>query len=137
MNKYLSLTLVIFLFGSCSNVDKNIYGHWGVLEIYRGQDELSNNMGNTYLTPKLNITNRGMQFNIDFNSKRMNEFGHFKFRDKNVLELYDMPTSFFNGEYKISITQTEGTNESRSKTFELTLEKDSIYIRAIKSLTKI
>jgi len=122
---------------SCSNVNKNIHGNWGILEIYHGQNEISNNSGNTYLTPKLFVINRSNKFDIDFNGKRQNEYGHFHFAARDTIELSDMPTEFLNGKYAVKIKQTKGTEKSKSKTFELTLENDSVYIRAIKYVTKI
>jgi len=137
MIKYLNLALVIVICTACSNVDKNVYGNWGALEIYHGQQELSNNSGKTYLTPQLTILNRGNQFLLDFNDRRMNEYGHYKFNGDKLLELSEMPSPFLNGVYDLSIIRTQGTDQSRSKTFELTMKTDSVYIRAIKYVTKI
>lgn len=130
------LTLIVLVFPSCK-YNQALNGNWGIVEIFYGQNEISGNDLNkrkVYFAPTLKI--KGSRIFINLSSKNTNLSGRIHYTRKNgeeFLKMTGLEDSRLNTKYKMNLYLTEGTNTSKYREYEMILESDSVYIRAVKS----
>lgn len=128
----LTMTIGCMCLNACSTKVENLYGNWGVLEVIYQESDISGydlsrkvKFGHT-----MTIHRRQKFITLPIESNRI-EFGHFEIFEENgnnYLKIFDATDSRFNDVYRVTITHLNPERKGISKTFEIELESDDMYI---------
>lgn len=135
MKKIHPILLIIFLLISTScEYNKDLNGKWAILEMYYDEQEIS---GNTVVYAAPTLTFKGRKIHIDFHGNKPNLFGkrlYNKRKGEEIITISELEDNRFNREYTMYLELVKGTRTSKNRRYEMILESDSVYIRAIKSV---
>ena len=129
--------LTLLIFTSCQ-YKENLDGTWAAIEMYYGPDLIPKNESWARIAPSLEI--RGSNIFIDFHGDANNLSGKIRYRssgEQESVSITGLKDDRLNGTYKLSLELSRGTEKSDRKEFELILQSDSVFIRAVRSQVKL
>ena len=131
--------LQLVLLTGCKTKSKNLYGNWAIIELVHDNQEIFPVYDKKFIpAPTLTIgTNKSIIIDLHQGDKSYGDFKHYFDNEVEVVKIFNMKDQRFNGTYQLSIELSVGTKTSNYKEFEMILESDSIYIRAIKSVVRL